>query len=226
MEHAWQASTPASSGSASCSTASPRCWTSPDARPAPPLRGAIEFRDVSFAYQPLTEDAAGAGEPAGPAVPELPDRRRRGRWRSWGTAGRARARSPSCCRGCTTRTRARSSSTATTSGSSPSTSLRAQISMVLQETILLRGTVAENIAYGREGATPEDVVAAAQQAPARTTSSWPCPTATTPSWASGPRRCPAGSGSGWPSPARSSATPRSSSWTSRRPAWTPSPPRS
>jgi ABC-type multidrug transport system ATPase subunit len=43
-------------------------------------------------------------------------------------------------------------------------SLRAQIGMVLQETILLRGTVAENIAYGREGATPEDVVRAAKQA--------------------------------------------------------------
>ena len=38
--------------------------------------------------------------------------------------------------------------------------------MVLQETILLRGTVAENIAYGREGATPEEVVVAAQQATA------------------------------------------------------------
>ena len=37
-------------------------------------------------------------------------------------------------------------------------SLRAQISMVLQETILLRGTIAENIAYGREGASREDVV--------------------------------------------------------------------
>ena len=43
-------------------------------------------------------------------------------------------------------------------------SLRSQMSMVLQETILLRGTVAENIAYGREGATLEEVVAAARQA--------------------------------------------------------------
>jgi ABC-type multidrug transport system fused ATPase/permease subunit len=45
-------------------------------------------------------------------------------------------------------------------------SLRAQISMVLQETILLRGTVAENIAYGREGATMGDVVRAAVRAQA------------------------------------------------------------
>jgi ABC-type multidrug transport system fused ATPase/permease subunit len=43
-------------------------------------------------------------------------------------------------------------------------SLRAQISMVLQETVLFSGTVAENIAYGREGATFEDVVVAAKQA--------------------------------------------------------------
>jgi ABC-type multidrug transport system ATPase subunit len=45
-------------------------------------------------------------------------------------------------------------------------SLRSQMSMVLQETLLLRGTVAENIAYGREGATFEDVVTAAKQAAA------------------------------------------------------------
>ncbi|MEP6462641.1 MAG: ABC transporter transmembrane domain-containing protein [Frankiaceae bacterium] len=43
-------------------------------------------------------------------------------------------------------------------------SLRAQIGMVLQETILFSGTVAENIAYGREGATHEEIVAAARHA--------------------------------------------------------------
>jgi ABC-type multidrug transport system fused ATPase/permease subunit len=43
-------------------------------------------------------------------------------------------------------------------------SLRAQISMVLQETILFSGSVADNIAYGRPGATRAEVVAAAIQA--------------------------------------------------------------
>jgi ABC-type multidrug transport system fused ATPase/permease subunit len=43
-------------------------------------------------------------------------------------------------------------------------SLRKQISMVLQETVLFRGTVAENIAYGRETATLDDVIVAAKQA--------------------------------------------------------------
>jgi ABC-type multidrug transport system fused ATPase/permease subunit/thiamine kinase-like enzyme len=43
-------------------------------------------------------------------------------------------------------------------------SLRARMSMVLQEAILFTGTVAENIAYGAENATREDVIAAAMQA--------------------------------------------------------------
>lgn len=43
-------------------------------------------------------------------------------------------------------------------------SLRASYTMVLQETWLFGGTVAENIAYGREGATMEEIVAAAKAA--------------------------------------------------------------
>jgi ABC-type multidrug transport system fused ATPase/permease subunit len=43
-------------------------------------------------------------------------------------------------------------------------SLRAQVGFVLQETVLFRGTIRENIAYGRHGATDEEVVAAAKVA--------------------------------------------------------------
>jgi ABC-type multidrug transport system fused ATPase/permease subunit len=43
-------------------------------------------------------------------------------------------------------------------------SLRAQITMVLQETVLFSGTVAENIAYGRPDATEEEIVEAARKA--------------------------------------------------------------
>jgi ABC-type multidrug transport system fused ATPase/permease subunit len=43
-------------------------------------------------------------------------------------------------------------------------SLRSQISMVLQDTVLLSGTVADNIAYGRTDATREQIVAAAVRA--------------------------------------------------------------
>jgi ABC-type multidrug transport system fused ATPase/permease subunit len=42
--------------------------------------------------------------------------------------------------------------------------LRDQIAYVLQETILFRGTVAENIAYGRGSATRDEIVAAAKLA--------------------------------------------------------------
>ncbi len=42
--------------------------------------------------------------------------------------------------------------------------LRAQVGFVLQETILFRGTIRENIAYGRPGASGEEVIAAAKLA--------------------------------------------------------------
>ncbi|MDM0023617.1 ABC transporter ATP-binding protein [Variovorax saccharolyticus] len=42
--------------------------------------------------------------------------------------------------------------------------LRSQIGFVLQETVLFRGTIGENIAYGKPGATQEEIVAAARLA--------------------------------------------------------------
>ena len=42
--------------------------------------------------------------------------------------------------------------------------MRNQIAYVLQETVLFRGTVADNIAYGRGGATKEEVIEAAKLA--------------------------------------------------------------
>jgi ABC-type multidrug transport system fused ATPase/permease subunit len=44
--------------------------------------------------------------------------------------------------------------------------LRSQVGYVLQETVLFRGTIRENIAYGRPGATDEEVIAAAKLADA------------------------------------------------------------
>ncbi len=43
-------------------------------------------------------------------------------------------------------------------------SVRSQIGFVLQETVLFRGTIRENIAYGRPGASDEEVIAAAKLA--------------------------------------------------------------
>ena len=45
-------------------------------------------------------------------------------------------------------------------------SLRAQIGMVLQDTLLFSSSIRENIAYGREGATEEEIVEAARSAQA------------------------------------------------------------
>jgi subfamily B ATP-binding cassette protein MsbA len=42
--------------------------------------------------------------------------------------------------------------------------LRAQVGFVLQETVLFRGTIRENIAYGRPGASDEEIIAAAKLA--------------------------------------------------------------
>jgi ABC-type multidrug transport system fused ATPase/permease subunit len=43
-------------------------------------------------------------------------------------------------------------------------SLRKQISFVLQDTVLFRGSIRDNIAYGRPGATEEEIIAAAKLA--------------------------------------------------------------
>jgi len=43
-------------------------------------------------------------------------------------------------------------------------SLRSQVGFVLQETVLFRGTIRDNIAYGRPGASDEEVIAAAKLA--------------------------------------------------------------
>jgi ABC-type multidrug transport system fused ATPase/permease subunit len=48
------------------------------------------------------------------------------------------------------------------------TSLRSQVSLVLQDTVLLNGSVAENIGYGIADATPERIEAAARMANAHT----------------------------------------------------------
>jgi subfamily B ATP-binding cassette protein MsbA len=47
-------------------------------------------------------------------------------------------------------------------------SLRSQISMVLQDSLLFSGTIRENISFGRPGASQEEIIAAAQVANAHT----------------------------------------------------------
>ena len=79
---------------------------------------------------------------------------------------RARARCSVWCRVFTIRPRVSSRSTTVTCARSPRNRLRAQIAIVLQDTLLFSTTVRENIAYGRPDATEEEIREAAHRAQA------------------------------------------------------------
>ena len=136
----------------------------PDALPAPPLRGEIEFDDVSFAYQAGVEDGSDETEtrlaldslsfqiPAGEVVALV------------GHSGAGKSTIAQLL----PRLYDPQAGAVLVDGhdirSFTLESLRAQISMVMQETVLFSGTVASNIAYGRPDATRGDVVLAAKRA--------------------------------------------------------------
>ena len=102
-------------------------------------------------------------------------------------------------------------------------SLRDNVSVLLQETLVLHGSVRENIAFGREDATEAEIVVGRPRRGRRTTSSRSCRTGTTPSSASAADACPAASASAWRSPERSWRTRPYSFSTSRPPGSTPPP---
>jgi ATP-binding cassette subfamily B protein len=125
----------------------------PDARTAPPFRGDVSLRGVTFGYDrtPVLEDVwveAKAGETvalAGPTgagkstlmslIPRFYDP-----WRGQVLVDGQDVREFTL------------------------ESLRSQVALVLQESILFHGTILENIAYGNEQATPDQIVAAAEAA--------------------------------------------------------------
>jgi ATP-binding cassette, subfamily B, bacterial len=126
----------------------------PGARPAPRLDGRIEFENVSFAYE--------AGRPALRDVDLVLE------------AGEVTAIVGGTGAGKTTLTSLIARFYDPTNGRVlidgedirryTLRSLRSQISVVLQESVLLRASVAENIAYGRPGADRAAIVAAARAA--------------------------------------------------------------
>ncbi|CAH0206936.1 Putative multidrug export ATP-binding/permease protein SA1683 [Arthrobacter sp. Bi83] len=132
----------------------PAVFDKPDARPAPRLSGGVELRGVSFGYQgqhdvlhsiDLTAEPGSLVAITGPTgagksslvslIPRLYD----------ATQGSVLLDGLDV----------RDLQLAT---------VRRQISMVLQESILFRGTIYDNIAYGSEGVTREQVFAAAEAA--------------------------------------------------------------
>ena len=99
-----------------------------------------------------------------------------------------------------------------------------RVVMVPQDGFLFDASVAENIRYGRPGATDDEVAAAFDRARPRPTGWRACPTAWTRRSASAASRCRRGSGSWWRWPAPTSPTPTCSCST-RRPPPSTRPPR-
>jgi ABC-type multidrug transport system fused ATPase/permease subunit len=136
----------------------PDVQDAPDAVPAPPLRGAIEFQHVSFSYRidgaPAREalqDVSFAVEPGG----TLALVGYSGGGKSTIAQLLPRLYDPDVGRVLVDGEDLRRYTLA---------SLRSQISLVLQDTVLFTGTVADNIAYGLTDVSREDIVAAAQLA--------------------------------------------------------------
>ncbi len=136
----------------------------PGAGKAPPFRGDLEFRGVTFAYQLDPEDASGDSQ--APRVLDAVSFRispgevvalvgPSGAGKSTIAQLIPRLYDPQggkvCIDGCDIRRFSLDS-------------LRRQIGIVLQDTILFRGSVAHNIGYGRAGATRDEIVAAAIRA--------------------------------------------------------------
>ena len=117
--------------------------------------GHISFDDVSFRYVPdtplISRTSRSTSRPARP-------------WPSWAPPAPARPRWSTCCCASTTSTTARISVDGVDIRHFARSDLRRLFGMVLQDTWLFSGTIRENIAYGREGATEEEIRAAAKAA--------------------------------------------------------------
>ncbi|MFL5807863.1 MAG: ABC transporter ATP-binding protein, partial [Roseiflexaceae bacterium] len=143
----------------------PAVQNQPGAVEAPPLKGLVEYRNISFAYQVDPEDAKD-GEPQirlalrdvnltiapGQVVALVGGS---GAGKSTFVQLLPRLYDPHLGQVLIDGHDIRSFTLE---------SLRSRMSMVLQETVLFSGTVAENIAYGRENASREEVIAASMQA--------------------------------------------------------------
>jgi len=126
----------------------------PDARPAAALTGAIRFEDVNFAYRedrPVLRDVNLSVRPGETLAFVGPS----GAGKTTLLALLPRFYEP---------TSGRITIDGTPIDAFTLQSLRRQIGIVQQDVFLFGGTLRENIAYGRLGATESDIIAAARQA--------------------------------------------------------------
>ena len=137
----------------------------PGAVPAPPFRGRVEFRNVSFAYQSDGQSSVGSGSPMSLALNDVSFTASTGEVIALvGPSGAGK----STVLQLIPRLYDPHAGGVLIDGADIRSftlgSLRAQLSMVLQETVLFSGTVAYNIAYGGNNVTSDDIVEAAMQA--------------------------------------------------------------
>jgi ABC-type multidrug transport system fused ATPase/permease subunit len=135
----------------------PAVEDSPDARPAPALTGSLAFRDVTFAYH------AEPGDDAPPVLRDVSFQLRPGEVVA--LVGRSGAGKSTVAQ-LVPRLYDPDDGAVLVDGVDVREytleSLRAQVSLVLQDTVLLSGTLAENIGYGIDGATADQIERAAR----------------------------------------------------------------
>ena len=121
----------------------------PDAKEIPPVKGEITFDQVAFAYKP---DA--------PVLKEVTFTIKPGQLVGFVGAdgGRQVHRRRASSRASTTRPQGRILVDGQDVRDYKISSLRDQIGIVLQDTVLFRGTIADNIAYGRPDASRDEMV--------------------------------------------------------------------
>ncbi|HET7080854.1 MAG TPA: ATP-binding cassette domain-containing protein, partial [Chloroflexia bacterium] len=145
----------------------PAVQDAPNAVEAPPLRGDVEFRHVGFAYQPEAEDMK-PGAPPPPLRMTLKDVNFHvppgGVVALVGPTGAGKSTILQLLPRLYDPHTGQILIDGHDSREFTMDSLRGQMSMVLQESILFVGSIADNIAYGRTGATREEIIAAAIQA--------------------------------------------------------------
>jgi ABC-type multidrug transport system fused ATPase/permease subunit len=126
----------------------------PGARPAPPLLGDIAFQHVSFEYEPGARalDRVDLTIPAGEVTALV------------GPTGAGKTTLVSLITRLYDPTEGAVLIDGVDLRDYTLRSLRSQISVVLQESVLFRATIADNIAYGRERASMDEIVAAARLA--------------------------------------------------------------